>query len=121
MNFTTPQGQPVHQAGDPYADNPLLDLLLREWAGRQKYRMRQLAALTLRANGWHFGEIALVLGYSSKGNVQRLFARAAVNVQSYLQSANLPRELRDHLPGFDPDSADEFPLDQELDELNPVA
>lgn len=101
MNFTTPQGQPVHQAGDPYADNPLLDLLLREWAGRQKYRMRQLAALTLRANGWHFGEIALVLGYSSKGNVQRLFARASVNVQSYLQSANLPPELRDRFPGED--------------------
>jgi DNA-directed RNA polymerase specialized sigma24 family protein len=74
MSVVTETCERANLSRSPVEQAAFLAEIFDEWAGGNPDRVRRLAAVVLRENGWSFAQIGLALGVC-RGSAQRLFTQ----------------------------------------------
>ncbi len=92
MSYQTEEGLPAEVPRTPREQQRFVIDLHQDWCGRDRGRLRGLAALTLQANGWTLDMVHLALGWSNRSGAKKAIERTRTQLQQH---------FAERLPGLD--------------------
>lgn len=96
MSYQTEDGLPADMPRTTQQQQRFLCEIHQDWCGRDRSRLRGLAALTLQANGWTLEMVRLALNWDHRASAKKAIERTRTQLREHF-AARLPGlDQRDH-------------------------
>lgn len=88
MSYQTPDGLPTEMPRSALHEQRFLAEIQQSWAGEDRRRMRDLAAVVLHANGWKLEMISQALGWQERSSARKAIQRTKRSLRAHLSEHN---------------------------------